>query len=111
MSKEFLPIGSVVQLTDSTGLVMIAGYLPISKRRPGYVWDYSGFRFPIGYSDDEDVYCFDHSQIEVVYARGYMDLEEELFTGRLTAAQERVAEMARSGQQKEETGEAHKEEE
>ncbi|MEY8316985.1 DUF4176 domain-containing protein [Oscillospiraceae bacterium 50-58] len=107
MSKEFLPIGSVVQLTDSTGLVMIAGYLPISKRRPGYIWDYSGFRFPIGYTDDEDIYCFDNNQVEVVYAYGYMDIEEEHFTGRLTAAKEQVAEMAR--QKKE--GKAHREEE
>lgn len=106
MSKEFLPIGSVVQLADSTGLVMVAGYLPISKRRPGYVWDYSGFRFPIGYTDDEDIYCFDHSQVAVVYAHGYMDIEEEMFTDRLAAAKEKVAEMARAGQ----AGEARKEE-
>ena len=44
MAKDFLPIGSVVQLIGSDGLAMVAGYLPITQSRPDYVWDYSGFR-------------------------------------------------------------------
>lgn len=92
MARELLPIGSVVQLTDSTALVMIAGYLPISPSRPEYVWDYSGFKFPIGYTADDAIYCFDHAQIQTIYAHGYKDIEEEMFMSRLTAAREQAGE-------------------
>lgn len=97
MAKELLPIGSVVQLANSTALVMIAGYLPVMPSRPDHVWDYSGFRFPIGFTDNDMVYCFDHGQIQVVYAHGYKDIEEEIFMSKLMDAQERAADMAASG--------------
>lgn len=92
MTNDFLPIGSVAQLKDSSALVMIAGYLPIRQAEPDRVWDYSGFRFPIGYTGDEEIYCFDQEQIEIVYAQGYRDFEEELFTGRLAQARQKLAE-------------------
>ena len=98
MDKELLPIGSVVQLENSTALVMVAGYLPVAPSRPDYIWDYSGFRFPIGFTDNDAVYCFDHRQIQVVYAYGYKDIEEDIFMGKLMGAQGRVADMVKSGQ-------------
>ena len=97
MAREFLPIGTVVQLTDSTALVMIAGYLPVSQSRPDCVWDYSGFKFPIGYTDDEDIYFFNHTQIETIYAHGYKDIEQEMFGSRLVAIRDQVAERAKNG--------------
>ena len=36
-NMELLPIGSVVQLEDSTALVMISGYLPIVPSEPNRV--------------------------------------------------------------------------
>lgn len=96
MARELLPIGSVVQLADSTALVMVSGYLPVVPSRPDYVWDYSGFKFPIGYTDDEAIYCFDSEQIEIVYAHGYKDIEEEIFMNKLMEAQDQVVEMARN---------------
>ena len=88
--NDLLPIGSVVQLSESTALVMIAGYLAVSQSAPEYVWDYSGFRFPIGYTDDEEVYCFNHNQIDTIYARGYHDIEEDIFMSRLTEARKQM---------------------
>lgn len=88
MEKVFLPIGSVVHLENSTALVMIAGYLPVSQSHVNHVWDYLGFKFPIGYVDDETVYCFDHKQIETVYAYGYRDIEHDLFASKLPEMQE-----------------------
>lgn len=96
MAREFLPIGTVVQLTGSTALVMIAGYLPVSRSWPDYVWDYSGFKFPLGYTDDEDIYFFDHTQIETVYAYGYKDIEQEIFASRLAAVRDQVAEKVKN---------------
>lgn len=95
MAKEFLPIGSVVQLANSTALVMVSGYLPVVPERPGYVWDYAGFKFPIGYTDGDSVYCFDHGQIETVYAHGYKDIEEEIFMSKLMEIQDQVSEEAK----------------
>lgn len=97
MNKEILPIGSVVQLANSTALVMVAGYLPVSPSRPDYVWDYSGFKFPIGYTDNELVYCFDHDQIQIVYAYGYKDVEEEVFISKLKEVKRRAADAVKSG--------------
>ena len=81
--NELLPIGSVVQLEDSTALVMIAGYLPIAPSEPDRIWNYSGFKFPLGYTDNEDIYCFDQEQIQAVYAYGYRDIEYDIFMSRL----------------------------
>lgn len=97
MAKDFLPIGTVVKLSNSTALVMVAGYLPVAQSRPDYVWDYSGFKFPIGYTDDEGLYFFDHSQIETIYSYGYKDIEQEMFMSRLNAARDQVAEAVKNG--------------
>lgn len=94
MTNDYLPIGSVAQLKGSSALVMIAGYLPIRQAEPNRVWDYSGFRFPIGYTGDEEIYCFDQEQIEIVYAQGYRDIEEELFVSRLLDARRQLADRS-----------------
>lgn len=86
MANQLLPIGTVVQLEDSTARVMIAGYLPTGPSRPGYVWDYSGFKFPIGYMDDDEIYLFDQGQIETVLALGFQETEQFDFIAKLEAA-------------------------
>lgn len=98
MEKDFLPIGSVVHLAGSTALVLIAGYLPATQAQADHVWDYLGFKFPIGYTDDESVYCFDHAQIETVYAYGYKDIEEEIFASKLPDMQERALEQVQTSE-------------
>lgn len=97
MAKDFLPIGTVVKLADSTALVMVAGYLPVAYSRPDYVWDYSGFKFPIGYTDDEGLYFFDHEQIETIYSYGYKDIEQEMFANQLDAARSHAEEAVKDG--------------
>ena len=93
MAGHLLPIGSVVRLKDSEANVMVAGYLPTGDARPGYVWDYSGFKFPLGYVDNEEIYCFDEDQIELIIALGYQDIEQFAFARSLEA----VAEAAKDG--------------
>lgn len=90
MENRLLPIGSVVQLKDSTASVMIAGYLAVAPAKPGYVWDYSGFKFPLGYVNDNEIYCFDQDQIEIVLGLGYQDREQFEFISKLEAAAEKV---------------------
>lgn len=98
IEKDLLPIGSVVQVGESTALVMIAGYLPFSPSDPNRLWNYSGFRFPLGYTDDEDVYFFDHDQIQNVYAYGYRDIEHDLFMTRLSDSLRNYAEKHADGE-------------
>ncbi|MCI9102050.1 MAG: DUF4176 domain-containing protein [Lachnospiraceae bacterium] len=100
MESQFLPIGSVVQLKNSTACVMIAGYLPTGPSRPGYVWDYSGMKFPLGYVADNEIYCFDQDQIETVHALGYQDQEQFAFIRSMnyTAEKIKAETMAREGQ-------------
>lgn len=94
MNKEYLPIGTVVQLKNSTARVMIAGYFPMPDSRPGEVHDYSGFKFPIGYVSDDEVYCFDHDQIELICAYGYQDQEQMQFMEYVRENESRIREGA-----------------
>lgn len=88
MAGHLLPIGSIVRLKDSEANVMVAGYLPVCDARPGYVWDYSGFKFPLGYVSNEEIYCFDQDQIELILALGYQDMEQFAFAHALESAAE-----------------------
>lgn len=90
MDKSLLPIGTVVQLKNSDALAMIAGYLPVMPSEPDKVYDYSGFRFPLGYVNDNEVYCFDADQIEIIYAYGYLDYESDVFLKRLELTKEEL---------------------
>ena len=99
MEQKFLPIGTVVQLKDSTALAMIAGYFPVTQSEPGKVYDYSGFKFPVGFVRNNEVYCFNRDQIELVVAYGYRDIEEDQFMQRLEASEEEVRRIAGDGKE------------
>lgn len=98
MNYELLPIGTVVELKNSTIPVMIAGYLSVSKGTPEKIWDYSGFIFPIGYASDDEIYSFDHEQIDAVIAYGYKDIQEEQFVKQVAAAKEEIIEHLKEEQ-------------
>ena len=105
MAVRYLPIGSVIRLKDSSACTMIAGYLPTGPARPGYVWDYSGFKFPLGYVKDDEIYCFDQDQIEEVLALGYQDSEQFAFSRSLEEMTEKLkadAEMTNEGRKQSE---------
>ncbi len=88
------PIGTVVVLHNSTAAVMIAGYLAESNQQPGYIWDYSGFLYPIGLRDESEVYTFDHTQIAQVLAMGYQDSESFGFMKKLKEIAEKMIVLA-----------------
>ena len=86
MGKKLLPIGTVVILKESDGRVMISGYLPVTQSRPDYAWDYSGFRFPLGYVNDNEVFCFDDEQIDTIVQYGFRDYEADDFLNKVETA-------------------------
>lgn len=102
MTREInmLPIGTVVILQGSTAAVMIAGYLAESEQKPGYIWDYSGFLYPIGLRDEREVYTFDHTQIEQVLAIGYQDGESFAFLKKLREVAGGMMQQMESNKQK-----------
>ena len=83
MSRDLLPIGSVVCLKGAEKPMMICGFCPTGPARPGYVYDYSGFPYPEGYMDTLKIYQFDSEQIEKVLALGYQDRETFVYMNAL----------------------------
>ncbi len=90
MSRELLPIGSVVKIKDTEKAMMICGFCPSSPARPGYVYDYSGFPYPEGYVDTMKIYEFDNEQIDKILAIGYQDRETFLY---MNALQDKIEEI------------------
>lgn len=86
MQTSLLPIGTIVELQNTESKVIISGYCPQSNARPGYVWDYSGFLFPIGYRSANEIIQFDNNQITKVIAMGYQDEEQFGFIHKLEDA-------------------------
>lgn len=77
--KDLLPIGTVVDLKDGNGTMMICGFCPTGPARPGYVYDYSGFPYPLGYMNPTEIYQFNDEDIEKILAMGYQDQETFAF--------------------------------
>lgn len=85
MYVGLLPLGSVVKLKESEGLLMVIGYFTVEQSRPDYVWDYAGVVFPGGCLDTTQTYQFDKEQIvEIVYI-GYEDEEQHQFIMQLNS--------------------------
>ena len=75
MNREnLLPIGSVVLLKDSNKRIMIVGRLQRQKET-GKIWDYSACFYPEGIINPNELFLFNHDQIEVLYFVGFQDKE------------------------------------
>ena len=72
--KQYLPIGSVVLLEESTKRVMIIG---VKQREVGSetVWDYSGVYYPEGIIDPNKLFLFNREQIRSLFFIGFQDVE------------------------------------
>ena len=97
MDYELLPIGTVVELLNSSIPVMISGYLSVMPSDPNKVWDYSGFIYPVGYDSDEDILSFNHNQISTIIAYGYKDIQEEQFVQQVMATKDEIVEALKKG--------------
>ena len=68
-TTDYLPLGSIVTLVDSSNKIMISGYA--SKDSDGSVWDYCGILYPDGYTDASKLYRFNRSQVNSIVSDGY----------------------------------------
>lgn len=73
ISQEFLPIGTVVLLKDSTKKVIIIGHNQIEVGNEEVLYDYSGSVFPEGYLGADSTYLFNNENIKDIYYLGYED--------------------------------------
>ena len=83
--NKFLPIGSVVLLKQATKKLMIIGYAQNQKREDGTkkLWDYIATLYPEGFLSLEQIFLFDHEQIEKVFYKGYEDVEQKEFMNKV----------------------------
>lgn len=75
MEEKFLPLGSVVRLVNGNKRIMIIGRLQI-READQKIFDYAACYYPEGLLDPEQLFLFQHEDIEEVYAMGYQDQEE-----------------------------------
>ena len=74
-----LPIGSIVYLKEGTSKLMILNRGPIIETNGEQkMFDYSGCFYPQGL-DPENVFYFNHENIDEVVFEGFRDEEEERF--------------------------------
>lgn len=71
---NLLPIGSVVLLKDSNKRVMITGRLQ-RQIETGKIWDYCGCYYPEGIINPNELFLFNHEQIQIVFFIGFQDKE------------------------------------
>ncbi len=79
MKEKYLPIGTVVLLTNGTKKVMITGYLPIDVEADNKMYDYTGCLFPEGIIIDSETLAFNHDQIQEIIFEGLNNEETEEF--------------------------------
>lgn len=72
--SPLLPIGSVVLLKEGNKRVMIVGRLQ-RQARTDKVWDYSACYYPEGVLNPDELFLFNHDQIQIVFFLGFQDKE------------------------------------
>jgi len=89
--KKFLPIGSVVLLTESSKRVMIVG-VKQKQMDSEKVWDYSGCLYPEGIIDPDKLFLFNTDQIHQLFFVGFQDGEGLVFLEKLNEVENNKAE-------------------
>lgn len=84
MNNYLLPIGTIVKLKNSTESLMIIGRFPIIKKNniTGY-YDYNACLYPDGFYGN-NLYMFNHKDIEEIIYYGYFSLEEMDLTNHIS---------------------------
>ena len=85
--KNYLPIGSVVLLKESTKRIMIIGVTQ-GEADSDKVWDYCGVLYPEGLISPEKLFLFDREQILSLFFIGFQDAEGLRFLQFLANPQE-----------------------
>ena len=79
-ARELLPIGSVILVKEAEKQMMIIGVL---QQNGDERYDYMGVLYPEGYMSEDEVYLFNHEDIDKVTFLGYVDIEHQTFRNNL----------------------------
>ena len=79
---NFLPVGSVIQLKEAKKRLMIIGIL--SRNGDGKNYDYLSCPYPEGYIDSDNLFMFNHEDIDKIHYLGYEDIERQIFIKKLS---------------------------
>lgn len=71
---HLLPVGSLVKVAGEENRLMIIG-CNMQDERTGRLYDYCGCFYPVGFLGPDQVANFNHRDIEIIYAVGYLDEE------------------------------------
>lgn len=80
--KEYMPLGSVVTLKQGTKKLMITGRLQ-RESESGLVFDYCAVLWPEGLIASDQLYLFDHEDIDLIWYVGMQNEEEFSFRHQL----------------------------
>lgn len=95
-----LSVGTVIKLKKADKRVSIIGIMQQLKTEEGIqTFDYVGVPYPEGFLGPDSAILFQESDIELVYAVGYSDLERQTF---ITTAAQKLAELD-SGEENDKT--------
>lgn len=76
IEDKFLPVGTVVRLKEATGCLMISGFCVTKDGDSTKIYDYLGCMYPQGMIAQDTNFLFDHSQIDEVLFKGFVDHQE-----------------------------------
>lgn len=76
--KEYLPIGSIVQVNDGLKKLMVTG-IKQTDTADNIEYDYVGIMYPEGYLGDQFQFVFNHDEITEILFRGFEDEERDNF--------------------------------
>lgn len=79
MGEKLLPLGSVVRLKDKTNLMIIGRGSLVTQNDEAVYFEYTSITMPFGYQAPDQLYFFNHSDIEEVVYMGYKDDAELQF--------------------------------
>lgn len=85
MLEQVLPVGTIVLLKGAVKRLMVLGYQysPTGSREK--VYDYIGCTYPEGFIGADQMFMFDHSEIEHIFALGLQNEEQIEFRKDLEA--------------------------
>lgn len=78
--QKYMPIGSVISLSDSDELLMIIGF---NYNYNDKIYDYIGCCYPYGLCNSHQTKIFNHEQIKKIYNVGYINNQEKVFKAEL----------------------------
>lgn len=85
MKKEYYPIGTVVELKETSDFLFMIIGLEV-QNEAGEHGDYVAIRYPVGAMGNGGYYFFNHDQIEKVVHMGYVDSSHEAYVDLINSA-------------------------